>query len=70
MGCERLAGFSGFYFNCWEIFENDHLNYLAHLDHDTKIFSATEKNPINPEYPVFTIRPAEIDASPGLAKKS
>ena len=35
-----------------------------------KIFSATEKNPINPEYPVFTIRPEEIGASPDLAKKS
>ena len=53
-------------------FKNNHLDYLDRLDHQghqEKIFSATEKNHKNPKYPVFTIRPAEIAASPGLAKK-
>jgi hypothetical protein len=59
MGCERLAGFSGFYFNCWNFFQNNHLNHLdylahlAHLDHDKKNIFSDRKKPYKPRIPRF-----------------
>jgi hypothetical protein len=73
MGCGRLPGYSGFYVYCWEIFKKKiieviWINLIIRVTRK-KIFSATEKNPKNPKNLVFTIRPGEIDTSPGLSKK-
>ena len=68
----NYRGIRGFISTAGKFFKNNHLEYLDQLEHKghKKIFSATEKNHRNPKNPVFTIRPGEIDASPGLAKKS
>jgi hypothetical protein len=68
-GLREITGGFGVLFQLPGNFLNN--SYPDEQDHQghKKIFSATEKNHKNPEYPVFTIRPGEIDASPGLAKK-
>jgi hypothetical protein len=55
-------GIRGFISTAGKFFKNDHPDQLDHQGHK-KIFSATEKNHKNPEYPVFAIRPLQTKMS-------
>jgi hypothetical protein len=52
-GLRAITGVFGVLFQLLGNFLDDHLDYLAHLDHDKKYFQRPEKTIKTPKTPVF-----------------